>query len=213
MRTKISKAILSAILLPFIAVALIACRDKPPQPDYDTEEEQHANATARAPAFTLTDQNSKPVKLSDFDGKIIVLEWTNYDCPFVKYHYKHGTMTDLAQKYADKGVAWLAINSTYYASVAANKTFANANNLPYPILDDHTAAVARAYGPITTPHIYIIDKNRRIAYNGAIDNAPMGETTQEYINYVDNTLTELIAGNSPSIHRTTPYGCSVKYRP
>ncbi|MCK5172670.1 MAG: redoxin domain-containing protein [Planctomycetes bacterium] len=211
MKTKIYKAILPAILLPFIAVALIACRDEPPQPDYNAEQ-QAANAATRAPAFTLADQNGKPVNLSDFAGKITVLEWTNYDCPFVKYHYQHDTMTDLAQKYTDQGVAWLAINSTHYASAADNKAFANANNLPYPILDDHAATVAKAYGATTTPHIYIIDKHGRIAYNGAIDNAPMGQTTQEYTNYIDKTLTELTAGNQPSIQRTNPYGCPVKYR-
>jgi peroxiredoxin len=166
----------------------------------------------KAPDFTLASFDDKRVSLSDYKGKIVVLEWFNLECPFCKYHYeKKNTMIELANKYKDKNVVWLAINSTSHARDVENKFFAQLYKLPYPILDDTSGDVGHAYGARTTPHMYVIDPNGIIVYQGAIDNAPLGRSQNGYENYVDKALTELIEGGDVSITYVKPYGCSVKY--
>jgi peroxiredoxin len=163
----------------------------------------------KAPEFTLANYDGKTISLSDYKGKIVVLEWFNYECPFVKYHYeKAKTMVELPNKYKD--VVWLAINSTGHLTTEKNKEFAEKYKLSYPILDDRTGKVGHAYGAKTTPHMFIIDAKGNIAYNGAIDNSPMGKE-ENIINYVDKALVELTTGKEVSTPTTEPYGCSVKY--
>ncbi len=193
-----------------ISYAGSGCCDKSKEQSQDKE-----SSCPKAPDFTLTNFDGKEVSLADFEGKIVVLEWLNYDCPFVKYHHETvPTMVNLAKKYADKGVAWLAINSTNYATVEANKAFAQKNSIPYAILDDHTGNVGHAFNAVRTPEIFVIDPKGQIAYHGAIDNAPFGKLNEgetEKANYVDNALAELTAGENISVPQTKPYGCTVKY--
>jgi peroxiredoxin len=166
----------------------------------------------KAPDFTLQTQAGKTVSLEDFKGKVVVLEWFNNECPFVIYHYdKKTTMVDLAKKYKEKGVVWLAINSTSHQKTETNKEFAESHNLPYPILDDRSGKVGRAYGAERTPHIFIIDKKGKIAYNGAIDDSPLGKKKEDVKHYVDKALAELTEGKEVSTQKTKPYGCTVKY--
>ncbi len=164
-----------------------------------------------APAFTLTDQNGKKVSLADFKGKVVVLEWINWDCPFSKRQHTGGVTKTLADAYADKGVVWLGVNSTHYADVKANKKHAANHKLPYLVLDDHTGAVGRAYGAKTTPHLYVLGKDGRIAYQGAIDDNPRGKKKTGVTNYVAAALDALVAGKKIATPSTKPYGCSVKY--
>ena len=169
----------------------------------------------KAPDFALKHYDGKEVKLADYKGKIVVLEWFNYECPFVKYHYeKASTMNDLAAKYKDKKVVWLAINSTGHQETAKNKAYAEKNKILHPILDDRSGVIGKAYHATNTPHIIIIDTERNIAYNGAIDNAPMGRVPEDkkVVSYVDKALAELIANKTVSTTKTKPYGCSVKYK-
>ncbi|MBN1508012.1 MAG: redoxin domain-containing protein [Sedimentisphaerales bacterium] len=168
----------------------------------------------RAADFSLSSFDGKTVKLADYKGKIVVLEWFNMDCPFVQYHYdKASTMIDLANKYKDKGVVWLAINGTSQTTVEANRAFAAKHKLPYPILDDRAGTVGRLYGAITTPHMFIISTAGEVVYDGAIDNAPNGQTIGggDKVNYVDKALAELISDQAVSTPKTQSYGCSVKY--
>lgn len=167
-----------------------------------------------APDFELTSFEGKTVKLSSYSGSIVVLEWLNTDCPLVQHHYDTaGTMVDLAKKYKDKNVVWLAVNSTSLTTPEANREFAKKYKLPYPILDDRSGKVGRLYGAITTPHMFIISKDSFVLYDGAIDNAPNGKTIDggDTINYVDKALSELTSGQPVSIPKTQSYGCSVKY--
>jgi peroxiredoxin len=120
-------------------------------------------------------------------------------------------MATLAKKYQSKNVVWLAVNSTNHTTPKANKAFAEKHKLPFPILDDRSGKVGRAYGARTTPHIFIINPRGRIVYNGAIDDSPMGKKKEGVVNYVDNVLAELTAGKAVSISNTKSYGCSVKY--
>ncbi|MHC4962479.1 MAG: thioredoxin family protein [Planctomycetota bacterium] len=172
-------------------------------------------ATQTAPDFTLKDINGKLVQLSTLKGKTVVLEWTNYDCPFVKPHYdtESKTMSKLAAKYADQGVVWLTINSTHYATTETNKEWAETKGLKQTVLVDSDGKVGKLYKAKTTPHMFVIDKEGKIAYQGAIDNAPMGKKPedQELVNYVDKAFAELLADKKVEIAKTKSYGCSVKY--
>jgi peroxiredoxin len=168
-----------------------------------------------APMFALQNQDGKEVKLSDFTdkGKIVVLEWLNYDCPFVKAEYKDGVTKRLAEKYAKQNVVWLAINSTNYAEAQGDQAFIKEHTLPYPILLDKDGKVGKLYKAMTTPHLFIIDTKGKIVYRGAIDNAPLGKKPENeaYVNYVEKALDELLAGKAVSTPQTKSYGCSVKY--
>jgi len=166
----------------------------------------------RAPEFELNSFDGKTVSLSDYRGKIVVLEWFNFECPLSLYHYEtKNTMVELANKYKDKNVVWLAVNSTSHTTPEPNKTFAKRHGLPYLILDDRLGKVGRAYGAETTPHMYIIDPKGRIVYECAIDDSPLGKKKVGVVNYVDNALAELTAGKAVSTAKTKPYGCTVKY--
>ena len=169
----------------------------------------------KAPDFTLKNYDGKEFKLADLKGKIVVLAWINPECPFVRYHYENkSTIKELAKKYKEKKVVWLAINSTNFHKTEDNKKFAEKNKISQPILDDSSGKVGRAYHATNTPHMFIINADGNIVYNGAIDNAPLGRVPKdkEYVNYVDKALEELISGKTISIAKTKPYGCTVKYK-
>jgi peroxiredoxin len=176
--------------------------------------ERPARGGKRAPDFSLKSFDGRTVSLADLKGKTVVLEWFNMECPFSKYHYDtKTTMANLANKYKNKDVVWLAINSTNHTTPKANTDFAKKHKLPFPILDDRSGRVGRAYGARTTPHLFIVDKNGYIAYEGAIDSAPMGKVAAGTgnVGYVDQALAQLTAGQPVTRAATAPYGCSVKY--
>jgi peroxiredoxin len=168
---------------------------------------------APAPEFSLQDQSGKMVNLADFSGKIVVLEWFNNECPFVQKQYKTGAMNKLANKYEDKGVVWLAINSTSGKTNADNKQAAADFGIQRPVLNDSTGKVGHAYDSLNTPTMYIIDKSGNLAYWGAIDNKPTPDPADinGATNYVQKALDEMLAGQSVSEPKTKPYGCNVKY--
>jgi peroxiredoxin len=165
-----------------------------------------------APDFTLNDSAGNRVSLADYAGKVVVLEWLNPDCPYVKRHYKAGTMKNLATQYGAQGVVWLTINTTNYMDAAANAKFKAAHEIPYSILVDQSGEVGHLYGAATTPHMYIIDGEGTLVYIGAIDDDPRGNKGDGAVNYVAAALDEVLAGNAVSTAETKPYGCSVKYK-
>ncbi len=164
-----------------------------------------------APDFMLADQNGKNVSLHDFRGKIVVLEWTNPECPIVQRHYQAKTMLNLYGEYKDKDVAWLAINSTNSADNKENLDWANQQGIGYSILNDSSGAVGHAYRATNTPHMFIVGKDGKLVYRGAIDNDPQGDMTSGKINYVNQALTEILSGKAVSVPETKAYGCTVKY--
>lgn len=167
-----------------------------------------------APDFTL--QN---YKLSELKGKIIVLEWLNHGCPFVRKHYDSGNMQALQKKYTAKDVVWLSIISSapgkqgYVDSKEALKDKKNNNSKATAILLDPTGKVGMLFGAKTTPHMYVINKKGMVAYQGAIDDQP--DTNPDSIktakNYLSEALDELISGKEITAHTTRAYGCSIKY--
>ncbi|MBA3546352.1 MAG: redoxin domain-containing protein [Nannocystis sp.] len=169
-----------------------------------------------APDFTLPAADGSSVKLSDFKGKRVVLEWFNPECPFVKSAHDEGPLKDLAARTTATGVVWLAINSGAPGKqghgAEANKAAAAAWSLAHPILLDETGAVGHAYGASNTPHLYVIDEKGVLAYRGALDNAPMGEPEGgTRVAHLEDALAALAAGTPITTAETRAWGCSVKY--
>jgi DsbC/DsbD-like thiol-disulfide interchange protein len=161
--------------------------------------------------FTLKDSDGKDVTLRELQGKVVVLEWFNPDCPFVKRHHeKRSTHADLARKYADKNVVWLAINSTHYMKPDVTADWVKKWEIPYPVLIDRDGKVGRAYKAKTTPHMFVINEAGEIVYHGALDDDPPGKKTSPE-NYIDKVLADLTAGRPVSVEPNKSYGCSVKY--
>ena len=133
----------------------------------------------KAPDFTLTNYDGKTVKLSDYAGKIVVLEWFSYECPFARYNYEKTTaVNDLVNKFKDKGVVFLAINSTGHQESAKNKEFAEQFKVSHPILNDSKGTVGKAYGAQTTPHTFIIDAKRQHCLQRRIRQRPIGQDSR-----------------------------------
>lgn len=174
-----------------------------------------ATVGEKAPAFELTDLSGETHSLADFSGKTVVLEWVNPNCPFSDRHAQEGTMTALAEEHGE--VVWLGINSTSpdhkdFLQPAAHASWAEENGIEYAILYDRTGDVGHAYDAKTTPHMFIIDGEGTLVYDGAIDDDPPGRQDRaERTNYVDGGLTALASNASVDPGSTKPYGCSVKY--
>ena len=143
-----------------------------------------------APLFTLVDQNGNNVALTQFSGKFVVLEFMSTDCVFVKRHHKVKTMQALVEKYKEKGVAWVAVNSNRGSDAGRNRAWAREYELSYPILDDGNLSLAKAYKVTRTPTMIIIDRGGNIAYMGAIDDddSRADRKKEGLRNYVDRAL-------------------------
>lgn len=172
-----------------------------------------------APDFKLPNTDGVTISLSGFKGKIVVLEWFNAACPFVKKHYNKNDMQDLQKKWTEKGVIWLAIDSTnkehknYENIESLKKIFSDKKISANHLLADPEGKVGAIYSAKTTPHMFIINKEGNIAYQGAIDNNPDPFSDPKAAkNYVDAALTELTAGKEIKNSEQKPYGCSVKYK-
>ena len=170
-----------------------------------------------APDFTLTDLEGAEHSLAGYlkDGKTVVLEWFNPGCPFIKRHHgQFTTMDDTFAPYADRDVVWLAINSSAPGKqghgLELNRTSHKEWGMTFPVLLDEAGDVGRAYGAKTTPHMYVITPDGKVAYNGAIDDqrgfGDLGPT-----NYVAAALDAVLDGKAPAVASNAPYGCSVKY--
>jgi len=172
-----------------------------------------------APDFTLTDSNGKTRSLSQFKGKVVVLEWNNPQCPFVGKHYGGGNMQKQQGDATAAGVIWLTINSSAtgkqgdITGAEANAYVAKVGAKQTAYLLDPSGEVGRMYGARTTPHMYVIDKAGVLRYMGGIDS--IASTDQDDLakatQYIPQVLAELAAGKAVSVTTSEPYGCSVKY--
>jgi peroxiredoxin len=173
-----------------------------------------------APAFTAPDIAGKTVRLGDFAGKTIVLEWTNDGCPFVGKHYDSGNMQSLQQKYTAAGVVWLTIASSapgeegYVTPPEAKADLARWRAAPTDFLLDPEGDVGRLYDARATPHMVVIDRTGRLVYMGAIDDQPSTRLADVKTahNYVAAALDAVAAGQPVAIASTRAYGCSIKYK-
>ncbi|WP_137917522.1 redoxin domain-containing protein [Hydrogenophaga sp. 2FB] len=172
-----------------------------------------------APAFQATDVNGKPVQLSDFAGKHVVLEWFNPGCPFVQKHYNSGNMPATQKAALAKGAVWISINSDARepGDKKAATTFPNwlkdNGALPTAVILDGAGTIGKAYGARATPHMFVIDPTGKLVYAGAIDSKPSTnpDDIQTATNYVGQALNESMAGKAVSKPRSQVYGCSIHY--
>ena len=174
-------------------------------------------AGKEAPDFTGKDINGKTHKLADYKGKIVVLEAYNLDCPFCANHYKTGAMQDLQNWAQSKGVVWLLVNSSnpksssYRDAAQAKKEMAK-NKIKATYIDDSSGEIGTAFALKTTPHMVVLDKEGKIAYNGAIDDKAEAEGDPRTArNYVREAIEKLQAGQLVQVVNTKPYGCGIKY--
>lgn len=180
---------------------------------------QMAEVNKPAPNFTLKDSKGKTHNLSDFKGKYVVLEWVNYDCPFVKKHYESNNMQSLQKEFTAKGVVWLSICSSApgkqgnfdMATLSKRSSDYHVSHTAY--LLDEDGFVGRQYGAKTTPHCYVVNPQGVLMYAGAIDDNPSAkqEDTKTAKNYIKEALNLLMSGKTLETNSTKSYGCSVKY--
>jgi len=173
----------------------------------------------KAPAFTAIDSNGVKHALGDYKGKIVVLEWTNSGCPYVKKHYGSGNMQKVQADLTGQGAVWLSIISSapgkqgFVDGAGANKLTAERNAHPTAVLLDPQGKLGHAYEAQTTPHMFVIDKQGVLRYMGAIDDQPTTDpasiTTAR--NYVREAVAAVSAGKPVDVSATDSYGCSVKY--
>ena len=178
-----------------------------------------ADVGETAPGFTLKASNGKDVSLSDFKGKYVVLEWWNYQCPFVQKHYDSGNMQKLQKELTKKGVVWLIICSSaqgkqgYVTAEKANELMKSYSMGQTAILLDPAGDVGHAYKAKTSPQMFLITPKGKLVYDGAIDS--IKSTNKADIakaeNYLLRAYNEVINGKEVSKPKTQPYGCTVKY--
>ena len=173
-----------------------------------------------APEFSLPDASGKTHSLSDYKGKYVVLEWFNPECPFVKKHYGSGNMQKLQAEFTGKGIVWLTIDSNApglegnLTAEQANAKMAEWKTKQTALVLDPDGKAGRAYGAKNTPHMFVINPDGKIVYEGAIDSkaTPNPSDISSATNYVKVALDESLAGKTVSNANTRPYGCSVKYK-
>jgi peroxiredoxin len=172
-----------------------------------------------APDFTAVDSRGNPIHLREYRGKIVVLEWTNADCPYTHKHYSSGNMQSVQALAQKNGIVWLSVNSSapgkpgFVNGAAADALTVSRHAVPTAVLLDPTGSVARLYAAKTTPHMFLIDKDGTLRYMGGIDSLA---TTDEVDiaraePYLKEAMLAVTAGNPAPHPVTKPYGCSIKY--
>jgi len=172
-----------------------------------------------APAFTATDSHGQSHSLDQYRGKYVVLEWHNQGCPFTKKHYVSGNMQSLQKEWTAKGVVWFTVISSapgqqgYQTDAQENSYLAQVHADPTAVLMDSDGKLGHLYGAKTTPEMYVIDPNGKLIYEGAIDDRPTPDPgdIKGADNYLNDALTEALAGKPITHSYTRSYGCSVKY--
>ncbi len=172
-----------------------------------------------APAFSVKDASGTEVSLASLKGKIVVLEWSNFGCPFVKKFYGVDAMQSFQKAATKQDVVWLTVFSSaegkegYYAPTALTAEMTKQGGAPSHIIPDAAGTLGTLYEAKTTPHMFVIDKEGTLAYMGAIDSTPSADPVdvKTATNYVNEAIASLIAGKPVAVSSSKPYGCGVKY--
>ncbi len=175
---------------------------------------------SQAPDFKGTDSNGAIHTLSQYHGKYVVLEWANQRCPYDQKHYLSGNMEALQRQWTDKGVVWLSVLSSApgeqgnVTPAEENQYLKKMNAAPTAALLDPEGTIGRLYQAKTTPHIFVIDPQGKLVYQGAIDDKPTTDRAdiKTAHNYLNEALNASMAGKPVTVATTRPYGCSVKYK-
>ncbi len=178
-------------------------------------ENQVAKLGEPAPNFTLVDTTGRVRTLSEYAGRIVVLEWFNAQCPVVQKCYRSKSIQTANEQVRelDKGIVWLAVNSTASTNAGENTMWIKKFKLGYPILLDNDGKVGHSFDARRTPHMFVIDKKGILRYHGAIDNNAFGsKKTEEATNYVVNAVRQIVEGETVAPDYVKPYGCTVKYK-
>ncbi|MEL6385897.1 MAG: redoxin domain-containing protein [Pseudomonadota bacterium] len=211
MRAKIGTVAGMTAAVVFTAGSLIAF----------TANAQSPVINGAAPAFTGLTASGETISLSDFEGQRVILEWTNHDCPFVVKHYdgELANMQSMQASSADADTVWISVISSaegkqgHVSPAKALELSETRNASPAHIVLDESGEIGRLYEAKTTPHMFIIEPDGALAYDGAIDSIPSARVSDipKAINYVSTGVSTLDAGGAPDPASTKPYGCSVKY--
>jgi peroxiredoxin len=172
-----------------------------------------------APDFTASGSDGRTYHLADYHGKYVVLEWHNNGCPYTRKHYESGNMQKLQKEWTEKGVVWFTVISSapgtqgYVTAGQENAYMAKMHASPTAALLDPSGDLGHLYDAKTTPHMIVINPQGSIIYDGAIDDHPTSDQADiaSSKNYVEEALTEAMAGHAVEMAVTRPYGCSVKY--
>lgn len=183
------------------------------------EEPEFATVGMKAPGFELVDAMGNAHSLSDYAGKIVVLEWVNYGCPYVVRNYQSSDlMVSMQESYRANDVVWLTICSSsegtqgYYAGDALINAIEERSANPGFYLLDTSGEVGKRYGAKTTPHMYVIDADGVLRYDGALDDNPTTKVKPDATNYVNQAISAVQSKMEVANSKTKPYGCSVKYK-
>jgi len=203
-RTMMSALAAGSLAAPALAPALAA--DEP-------------GAGDAAPAFTGTASDGTSVDLADYEGRTVVLEWTNHGCPYVQKVYDGGVMQDLQARAEEEGVVWITVISSapgkqgHVSAQKANELSEKRDAAPAKVVLDETGEIGRLYGAKTTPHMFVVDGGGIVRYAGAIDDRPTANpaSLEGATNYVSLALDAVAAGEPVALSETKAYGCSVKY--
>jgi peroxiredoxin len=220
-----AKSAIAALFLALTIADAVVIQQQSPQNKAGAASETVAQSTVAAigkpaPDFTLTDTTGKAHSLSQYKGKLVVLEWVNFDCPFVKKHYGSGNMQKLQEKYTKKGVEWLSINSSAagrqgnYPPAKLNELLKSHSSHASAYLIDESGKVGHMYGATATPHMFVINQAGTLVYAGAIDDRNSADEADisSAKNYVAAALEQVLAGKPVTTAQTQAYGCSVKYQ-
>ncbi|HEU5047792.1 MAG TPA: redoxin domain-containing protein [Rickettsiales bacterium] len=172
-----------------------------------------------APDFTAKATDGTKVKLSSLKGKIVVLDWANYGCPFDHMHYSSGNLPTLQEKYTQKGIVWLSVMSSapgkqgYFTQDQFKQQNTENHNHATHVLMDADGKIGHLYGAKTTPHIFVIDPQGKLAYEGAIDSVPSTDPASlaKATPFAANAIDAVLAGQKPNPDFSPSYGCSIKY--
>jgi peroxiredoxin len=173
-----------------------------------------------APEFKGTDSNGKTETLAQYRGKFVVLEWANQGCPYERKHYESGNMGRLQKQWTAKGVVWLSVISSapgqqgYVSPAEENEYLAKMHAAPTAAILDPSGEIGRLYAAKTTPHMFVIDPQGKLVYEGAIDDQPTPDPASLKAvqhNYLNEALEAAMAGKAVAVPATKSYGCSVKY--
>ncbi len=170
-----------------------------------------ADVGQTAPDFTLKDESGATHSLSQYRGKVVVLEWTNPECPFVQRHYEDKTMQKTLAAFAGQPVVWLVIDSSNFNTPEKSAAWKKQQGFSAPVLQDPSGTVGHSYGATTTPDMFVVDAQGKLRYAGGIDDDPHGRNPQA-VNYVRQAVEAVLSGKPVPVTTAPPYGCSVKYK-